>query len=323
MKLTKIHIMFCAVVGSTVIPFVLLCLLPVLIYRWILSIVYPLLSRPTLKILSPLTSIYASEDKETHVKMNILVEIQFGEQLDYGGVLTAVSDRLINAKGSKGRALYPELTSYVHRFMGYYFWRKEANFQIEDHVQHVSQKPEFNLKEAFLQEAFDAEKSPWKMLVIGTESDRRILFKFHHTLGDGYAILNAFMACTEGTQTHARKTSKLPWWKILIFPILAVYDLLVFNTAEGTTPTAWRNNTISAESAKFRIYSKPRAIPKHVISDASKNLSTSFTSTLFGGLGAGLRTFFAQNNDKSIPEVISAFVPFPASSHTKQLDNSL
>jgi len=306
-----------AIVGTTFLPVVLLCLLPFLVYRWILSIMYPLISGPTLKILPPASSNYATQNKEIHVMSNILIELQFENQLNNADVLAAIDGRMIQAKDRKGRALYPELTHYVSPAMGYYFWREESNFQIQDHVQLVPGVPNSDLKESFLQEHFHPDRSPWKMLVLGTEGDRRILFKYHHTLGDGYSILNVLMSCSHEAPLQ-RRTASIDWWKIPIFPIVALYDL--FNAAGVATPSPW-DKPIS-ERSNFRIYSKPRCVRKEVITEGSKALSVSFTSALFGAIGVGIRRFLAEGNTPILPEMMNAFVPFPGSSHSKKLDNS-
>jgi hypothetical protein len=313
-----------SVIGALLLPFILIPLLPFFLYRFIISFLYPLFSRKILKILPPSTSIYATQDAGIHVKSNILIQVTFQEQMTYEEILEAVSKRIIEAVDARGRILYPEFTHKVIPWGGYYFWKKERNFQIRDHIEAISAGDlESGFKESFLNELMNPEQSPWKMILV--EGARNVsgggvlLFKYHHTLGDGYSILNLLMGCADpGPSPLGRRTSRLSWWKVPIFPILALYDLF---QAGGEVVTSPWDKPIT-ERSSVRIYTKEKYVRKEILTQGSRDTNTSFTATLFGVIGTAIGKFLEEDKKEKLPKYFNSVVPYPGSSTSKKLENS-
>ena len=85
------------------------------------------------------------------------------ERLIEKGLISALSST------SKIGLAYPELQQYLTHWAGYFFWKQESAFSIDDHVYRRKLHPGEDLlkvEQEFLREPLPQYKSPWSILVV-------------------------------------------------------------------------------------------------------------------------------------------------------------
>lgn len=92
---------------------------------------------------------------------------------------------------------YRRLSQRIRRCYGSYVWEDEAEFDIKQHLPlHDENVPKTQeeievLFEEFADEDFTEDISPWMIKIVPSQEQESflMLFKFHHTIGDGFAMV--------------------------------------------------------------------------------------------------------------------------------------
>jgi hypothetical protein len=180
-----------------------------------------------------------------------------------------------------------------------------------------------------------SERSPWECLVVeNVESGERegelctmIIFKFHHCLADGQAILTALMQCTDDENQGIESGSVIQWRAVLTllraWVVGALSSPYAISTAiisfihsqfkehDVEVENSWENLKISTEAG--RLHSILRCgIPTEGLKGFCNAKGAKFSAVLGAGIAGGIRNFLVQTQP-ALPTALdmAVFLPFP------------
>lgn len=188
------HILFCllsAIIFYSIFTLVFVCLLPFIIFRIIcVFIIYR-----NCRFLDATCAyfLYGQSD-QLSVKGNLLLSIQVEGLLSLNSVENYIEEVVENNT---------ELKQFVcfNGHGGFPWWKNDECFRIQDHVLQyagTNENCQANLdinkiKFDFVNSPWNKNKSPWQILVMHLNNYQTVVFfKFHHALGDGLRLYEAF-----------------------------------------------------------------------------------------------------------------------------------
>ena len=252
---------------------------------------------------------------------------------------------------------YTKFTYYYDYWCGFPFWKEEENFSLESHIRVWEETGETETTEEdfvakmgpLTTRPFAKGMSPWEMLIIPNyiasvtppdpqfiedfvgnnnnnndeKSEKRfvIIFRFHHTLCDGFSMAKLFVQNfggqpEENTPRAARK-------KPSVFTLMryAVQTLLQLGYCHlkilvwDYDFNKWHIPTKELTGDWHTVMTEP--LPFNLAREVSKRTGTATTTVLFGAIAGGLRRYWKSmgKTDKEIPKLMRALFPLPVSKH--------
>lgn len=172
-------------------PLLFLIALPIYFCRLVVSLVAPCFNPSLGKMMDIRSTFFGPEltDGQESITANIVVTAIFE-----GGATTEDATKWFQKVLSTGR--YPELAQYVTKWGGFYFWKKDKNFDLSNHIKYVggdsvNENQLRDIEREMVKTKFEDKRSPWEYKVVKNfrpkdakegETYSVGLFKVHHGL---------------------------------------------------------------------------------------------------------------------------------------------
>lgn len=307
--------------------------LPVYLFR-ILVIILAKLFRPDLgSILNGLSSYLANDyfynKKSPRANLVISLYVQ-GREMSIEELKENIMDNWIHAKNVKtGKLKFAQFRQYPERWLGFTFYKKCMDtFDISNHVYTHNQpnnEMDFfgdedinNICENLVNNPYKPCTSLWEVHLVKnyisdkmktcdpTEKSFVLIFKFHHSLADGYSILAALV---EGFGEQEFSDIKLPtprfpkrniiqkifYYVLLPFKVLFEFSY-IFSHIFQSSP--WKIENDKKEWSQFCAKSDSISIQK--IKFIKNKLGVSFTSVLLYSISSAIYKTFQNLKVKSL-----------------------
>ncbi|KAI0235870.1 hypothetical protein LSAT2_013586 [Lamellibrachia satsuma] len=174
------------------------------LYRAILIITIKIRASDLVTMVDGDDSMWLQDDETNRAIINIMLIHRGRPKID--DLRDIFYNRLVDTRDEKGVKLYPKLTQYATKVIRRYVWMEETKFNINDHVFiHKTPLPtDKTEREALIGEIVSTglpeEKSAWQAVILVGEnepasgvSDFFILFRIHHSVGDGISLIRTLM----------------------------------------------------------------------------------------------------------------------------------
>ena len=315
--------------------------------------------RPDLgKMLSTRSSIFGSDLIYQRPLCSLIGKHVYEGQFETDHVKQMIDEHWIKAKRPDGELRNPELTQCVTQWLGFYFWKSDPNFDLENHVKVLTAGTETNgvMTDAKLNEImsglivkpFERNRSPWGLYLIpnyipdddgsvvnnnsGGESVKAkfvILIHWNHSLMDGLSIAKLYLNFTNSSIAsffpkpkkvlHESTCAKL--LSDMSFIVRAPYQSIK-KPLESVDFNAW--HLTEAELTKRMDLAFTSRIPLEVIQEIRDAHNVTFNSVVFSALTGAVRNFMLKSNrDKVLPEYIHCGFPYPLPGHPEKLRNHM
>lgn len=331
-------------------PILLLIIVPVLIYRHVIS-VFARNEDPKLgPILTGMDALLAGYDPYEKPLVVLGPYIPFNEKLDRNHIIKVIQEKVINPR------IYPNLTQKVVRKYGYNFWRDEDNFKVEDHVRYFDQedpeKPitlgEFRVwaMENLSKMTFDQNKSPWEWILIPNLIDTNnpsvkslAMMRINHCLMDGYSEIlfsqkistnpgnwtipgQDFNSSSKHSKSLKQKLVDTLYFFVLVLtgPYHAIVELFFTNDNNEILETALQKSRESNETAWRIKEEEPRQVPKERLKALKQFHGVSMTA-LITTLVAMATGKYLQKRFGHCPKKMYMLSSFPLPDHPDAMCN--
>ncbi|CAL8085737.1 unnamed protein product [Orchesella dallaii] len=235
---------------------------------------------------------------------------------------------------------YPELQQYQTDFMGYKFWKDDAEFSLSNHmreVDHSTNPISLDLiHQEMLNKQFSVKRSPWEIVLIrnyynDSEDTSKsqlktvVAARFHHSMADAKSILKLFVECLgQQSLTIAKphEVDKNMCERIcsskLIFPLRYLYQnirfLLIMCFRSGSHP--WRTPVMGGDNNKLLIRFSPNMSLKE-IKDVAKTNDISTSAVLISMITGAIYNLDSELRTKT---VLAGYI-LPLENHPPTLCN--
>lgn len=250
---------------------------------------------------------------------------------------------VVNARDPKtNQLLHPELRHYYTEWLGFFWWRPEKNFKMDDHITiwnngnlDVLTENVFIKIVADLEcRPFPEEKSPWDVLLIpnclfkNVQNPERpkfvLVFRIHHGLADGVSVLQVFMQYVFDNVSDKLVTSTVvqenPYQK-LVYQLGGMVQLPYQFLKQGFTAMDVNSWHLPANQLSRKIYKawSPR-IGIDVIKEIKMRHNVGFTAVLIALISGAIRKMMVKC-DVAVPKKVHAILPLPWPNHPSKFCN--
>jgi diacylglycerol O-acyltransferase len=200
------------------------------------------------------------------------------------------------------------------------FWEEVPNFNVEAHIHaYATTEPvSFESLEAIVGELMSQplpeDRPQWQAYLIEEDTGgTAMVFRVHHALGDGAALVHFLLSLTEQdgeAPIHTRRPHRAPWYEPLRFALATVLTpfALLLMPRESNNPFRGSLGTV-----KHVAWSRP--IPLDTIKTIGKATDSTVNDVLIAAVAGALRPFLVplaiQEARAAIPIALRAFGDTP------------
>ncbi|CAG7820995.1 unnamed protein product [Allacma fusca] len=349
----NIKVFFATIIFLTVLPWILILFLPIYTWRYILGKLNSTFHPKEGNILSTKSAVFAADDMYCKPKCPLLVLFLIEGKMSLSKLREKVQEDMINKRKVSGDFTYPELQQCISKWMGFYFWRWDKQFEIKNHVKNY----EGSLRNQVCEEdslpilvndltnqPFKKGHSPWEIVLLsnvnikptrefyfveGPEENKPrnqsvIIFRLHHSLADGISIQHLLMDVAGYAQPDKRVTGNrnrnISLINALTFPFRAPFET-IGALLDCNDVNQWH----LPESKLTGEFRSAASVPVSV--DFIKEIKNSQDGVTFAGVvlaavAGGIRNFMIERGIK-IPTMIHCLTPLPMPGHSDKLRNHL
>lgn len=352
--------------GSVLISLVFMYILfstPVFAYRLLITkLIAPYFTPKIGKPVTPLSNAYATDLLyQRPPRAVIVVDLILEGTLTLNEAIQQLTIELLHASDN-GKLRFPELRQYVERWLGFLFWKQDFQFNIQNHItmhkleenctEEEAERFASQLIEDQLNRPFPPKKSPWevhfvqnyKMAGENNEKTTLAVFRFQHTMGDGYAILYTLVEALGKTplsnmafQPHASTTTFKnipPWYSIIKIPqlmVLLVKNIVLDNDYLMSIFARPKSPWFVSDDKKLwkQLYTRSKLISIDKFKEIKNRLGVSFTGVILSAVSAGVskslkckeRAENNKNGDDESTKCLPTFSTVPLPDHPKGFQN--
>jgi hypothetical protein len=290
----------------------------------------PSLGRP----LSPQSVIFARDD--FYGKPGHTINMAIGFDGKFGDISKNLAEKLYK---DRVEAQFPELKQYLSRWMGFYFWKQDPHFSIDEHVTvsdiEIKSLEELDEKRYTMAvKPFIREKSLWEAVLYtncnieGNNIKTAAVLRIHHAMADGYSLLKIANALTDDKNVfenlpkpNITKLSALGMvWLVLKLCLRAPIDVLsVVLSSLFMEQHEWK---IPQDNMKGEGHRAIKDMPLAEIREIGIKHGVRTTAVLFAALTGGIKKYM-EVNGTTIPKRFTVMCPFPLPSHPDHLTNHM
>ncbi|CAL8092356.1 unnamed protein product [Orchesella dallaii] len=293
--------------------------IPIYLSRFVIALLAKFLRPDFGEMLNSLSTIFSKDlFSGKSPRCNVIVRIILKGRLTPEQFKALVLERWINAVDNEsGKLIYPELRQYACHWLGFMFWKHTGDkFDLDHHIRYhenlagtvVPTEQVDELIEQLINKPFKPETSPWELHYVANyenTDDKQlgqaknepmcaIVFKIHHSLGDGYSILSAIV---EGLGGQSLDELKLPlpqslkktwsewFFYVLTLPFSALCEFSAI-FAMNFQECAWK--VPDDRKTWWQLYRRSESIPIECIKDIKNAFGVSFTSVLLSAISSGI-----------------------------------
>ena len=189
----------------------------------------------------------------------------------------------------------------IVKYFGTYYWQKEREFRISDHIRKLgigkvkSYKDLFQLMGKEMQRPLNPELSPWEGgLIEDFMGDKSVIYmSFHHALGDGIAIQNFVSRSSDVDPLLLHRFTPRSWSrklvKILLFVPLAPIGMIKALFPKKTTSlfTARGRPLVGLKKSAF---CGPFSLPH--LKEVCREMNTTINNLILGCTLGAVKSYF-------------------------------
>lgn len=157
-------------------PVLLICILLLLVYRGIISISAKVSRKDLVGMISPSTSVYASDELYGIPNRNVVCFLMLKGRLSVESLQHVIDKKILSVKNSNGAYKYSHLRMYPSKFHKFLFWKLEEEFKVGNHVIMYDKARDNNrvwtetdvyeIQKNLIRKQWTRFSSPWEILVI-------------------------------------------------------------------------------------------------------------------------------------------------------------
>lgn len=227
---------------------------------------------------------------------------------------------------ARGIAPYPQFRSRIVRRRGMPHWEAIPDFDLSAHVEsyHAPTPTSVGALEEVVATLMDAplpdDQPLWRIyLVEEAEGGTALVFRIHHAVGDGAALVHFLLSLTEGNRSgaiHTRRVATTAWYEPIRFALATVITpvALLLMPPEGKHPLRG-----SIQQQKRVAWSQP--IPLDKIKAIGKASNSTVNDVLIAAVAGALHPIVAAAGVQSVRAAIP--VALRAFSETPKLENHI
>jgi len=318
-------------------PLALVLLLPIYLHRYLAGKFAKVL-RPDLgKMLTALSTNFSNDRLHVHSECFTLTIHTLKGHLPLSSVQNLFATRALDSRFPDGTLRYPELKQYPYKWMGFYFWKPETNFNIQEHILQLPQKQDEYLTRQNIRrivqdlhaKPFAVHKSPWEVLMAYSNhpvegKQTLYLVKIFHGMADGYSIVKLLVDHVAESDSSSNVKPKyyqrsflesIVYWTA--FPIRAIYEFsfkameILLEKSPWYAPRKNRTHTVVGMG-------RPIAISR--VKAVKDKFGVTFTSVVQGLCSLTMKSYMTTAKIP-ITERAICFLPFPMPGHPDKLRN--
>jgi hypothetical protein len=285
--------------------------------------------------------IFAVDNMYSQPRATVVSSFVVEGEVDLSMFRETARRKVLEAKNPDGSLIRPEMTQYISQWMGFYFWKKDPKFVIQNHFRFYdgpSRRSSYTTLEFYgisnelLGKPYTKDQSPWEVLFfpncIDEEKGRSgtgISFRVHHALADGFSILKTFATITttkgqflpEPKKTKPKSIFQI-FRNVLELIFLAPYETnkvflyINFDRNAWHIPESKLSNKVNGSAFE--------KIPLSYIKEIKNLGGCSFSSVLYAAFAGGIRNIMLEQGIK-VPEAIHCCTPLPIIGHPDKLRN--
>jgi hypothetical protein len=234
---------------------------------------------------------------------------------------------------------FPELKQYLSRWMGFYFWAKDPNFSLDDHLSccddEVKTIEEWDRRRsAMVEKPFKEGKSLWEIVLYTNCSFKNsngmkaaCILRIHHSLVDGYSLLKVINSMTDDKnlfeglpKPNVAKRILVGWTLFLLrLCIRGPIDVLRAIRDANGDKNDWR---IQQERMQQVGYRAEREVPLSVVKEIGMKHNVRTTAVIFAALTGGIRKYMEVSGSK-LQNGFTVLCILPLPSHPDHLTNHM
>jgi hypothetical protein len=259
-----------------------------------------------------------------------------------------IPDTNTNMKNEEklGKRMYPELTQFLYNWGGYSFWKEDLDFDLNKHINYLSldnsnENEELDqilpkLREELLNRPWMRNKPLWEVFLIPVKSEQNnqtvLIIRCHHSLADGYAMLNLFLSklCKTldfeipkpnlVTKKRSGLLKKIGW--VLLFPFRGAY-VLAEQAVMAMTYSVFRTNPPSSNEDYTCLHKTLSPLSVELIKKIKSHHGVSFASVLHSLATSVLQELLRLKGIDEFPELVPALCILPLKGHPLLLTNHM
>jgi diacylglycerol O-acyltransferase / wax synthase len=240
---------------------------------------------------------------------------------------TPINRQTLIATLERGIAPFPQFRSrVVNKSIGFPFWEAVADFEVAAHVhEYPTPAPvSFEMLEAvvgtLMSQPFPLDQPLWQAYLIEEATGgTALVFRVHHAIGDGAALVHFLLSLTQGmpdAPIHTRRSTKPAWYEPFRFALslLVTPFVLLFMPPEG-------KNTFRGplSTTKRAVWSQP--IPLEQVKAIGKATNSTVNDVLIAAVAGALHPLLAEQGIREVRTAIP--VALRAFGKTPQLENHI
>lgn len=305
------------------IPTFVTVLLPIYTYRYLISNWSKLFIPSHGKILPTINSIFAVDNITSDPSCSILLTVGLEGRLSVQEVKQRLQKLLETKK-------YAELQQSLTKWMGFFFWKSDPNFYLDDHVISITEpmgdEDILKLKKTLLKKPYVKGKPLWDFTIVtnytGTNlNTKSICFsRFHHALIDGFSLYNLNSQLSDCPSKWVHKVQKTPTNNKGTIQNLGIcLNLIAFGPFEFVSSmirTLDKNEwKLKPESViKDGIFAETSVLFSELKSIA-KGQGVCLSAVLFASYTGAMRKMMMKYGKCKVPDDVTIVSPFPMPGH--------
>ncbi|ODM98682.1 hypothetical protein Ocin01_07990 [Orchesella cincta] len=135
-----IFVLIAFVVYGILVPIFLICMLPVYMYRGIVVILQKIFHPEWAGIMCSRDALVGLDNTTKRSECMIMAILIFRGVPDVKKCTEHIQKKVMEAKNTRGEYLYRKFTYYYENWLGFPFWKKEADFKLEKHFRQFDYK---------------------------------------------------------------------------------------------------------------------------------------------------------------------------------------
>jgi hypothetical protein len=231
---------------------------------------------------------------------------------------------------------FPELKQFLSWWMGFYFWEQDPNFSFDDHFTYCEEEIKCmedldERRHAMSGKPFRKRKPLWNVVVFpnckieGSDVKTATILRIHHTMADGYSILQLTNALTDNKNLFENMPKpNVPnrdvfglVWITLRLCLRGPIDVLIASWKSFMETNEWRN---TSNKMKGEGHLAAVDVPLSYVKEIGTKHGVRTTAVIFAALAGGIRRYM-EISGTQIPKRFTVISPLPLPNHPNYLTN--
>jgi hypothetical protein len=333
--------------------FIFIC--PIYLCRLLVVIVSKVLRPDLVQILGVRDTFYGIDNITTEPKSSVVSTMIFQGDFKPENALRSM-ERILAKKLDKNTLKYPELHRYLVKWMGFFFWKEDQNFDLRAHIHYyrptsityeengneedpkgvtVDVKYVQEVEKQLINEPYAEGKSAWELIILPNYKPEfshttppagtctAVFLKLHHSFIDGFSLTRLINNEICNGEPGDLPQPNFPKQNCLL-PIFMFFKTPYDMLSELLLKPDQNSWYLTGDRIRNEIKSAiSEQISSQRIKEVGQSFGVSFTSVVVAALSGGIRRYMIQRNELKESSTFSCLCPFPVPGHPDTLGNYL